>query len=72
MHGSLTHMQRMDATGAIWPTDPAVIARLPMAPWNLSPGETVEVLQGHSWISAPSTITVGDDGASRSSPLMTT
>lgn len=65
MHGALTHMQRVDGTGGpggIWPTDPAEIERLPVAPWDLSPGEAVEVLQGGKWRSAPS-IKVGEDGA---------
>lgn len=62
MHGALTHMQRIDATGGIWPTDPAHIARLPTAPWDLVPGELVEVLRHGKWEASPS-FRVGEDGA---------
>ena len=62
MHGALTHMQRIDGSGTIWPTDPAQITRLPTAQWDLAPGEVVEVLRHGQWETSPS-FRVGDDGA---------
>ena len=62
MHGALTHMQRMDGSGQIWPTDSADMERLPVAPWDLVPGEAVEVWRSGKWASDPS-FKVDDDGA---------
>jgi NAD-dependent SIR2 family protein deacetylase len=62
MHGALTHMQAQDGSGRIWPTDPAVMAALPVPQWDLAPGEHVEVLCKGTWQSDRSQA-VGEDGA---------
>ena len=43
-HGAVTHMQSGDCdNGPIWSTDPHVMARIAPPPWDLKPGEVVEV-----------------------------
>jgi len=60
-HGALTHMQRMDEGGAIWPTDPAAMSALHVPPWDLQPREAVEVKLHGEWETEPAV--VADDGA---------
>jgi len=70
MHGSLTHMQRMDGRGPIWPTK-AERDYQPMrvAPWDLTPREPVEILRrgsggkGRDGWEGAADLKVGDDGA---------
>lgn len=43
-HGAVTHMQSSDcADGSIWAADPHAMARALPPPWDLKPGELVEV-----------------------------
>jgi NAD-dependent SIR2 family protein deacetylase len=43
-HGAVTHMQSSKCSdGPIWTTDPHAMARAAPPPWDLRPGELVEV-----------------------------
>jgi hypothetical protein len=43
-HGAVTHLQSSDCTdGPIWTADPHAMARAAPPPWDLKPGELVEV-----------------------------
>jgi len=70
MHGALTHMQRMDCGDESlgrpcpppWPTDQDAMAKIRVAPWDLQPGESVEVRTRGAWEAQPAS--VGEDSAS--------
>ena len=67
MDGSLTYMQTRSGHGPIWPTDgKRDYQPMRVAPWDLQPGERVEVLRGRAnrtkWESS-ATIKVAADSA---------
>ena len=71
VHGAVTHMQCVKDDGRIWATDAAQIESLDVLPWDLSPGDAIEVVLGSVLEDGPpgeedewTPAIVGDDGAS--------
>merc|ERR1712232_655526 len=46
VHGAVTHMQRLEKDGRIWQTPNPEIEALNVPPWDLSPGDAIEVKLG--------------------------